>query len=152
MQNCVKLELHLQLFATVRPRNEQMGRTISGSVQLSSHSLAWGKTEQQMFWLSSAKVKTNYPKSKHNEIKFSWTVKMKPKCYWFGEYFWTSSIVFRATRTVLGVVDTGAQSAAHGAPELIAGISVFIWQILLRRGESCSVKDNANKSQTDKET
>lgn len=56
-KNYLKLEVNLQLFATVRPTNEQIGRTISGSVQLSSHSLAYGKTEQQMFWLSSGKVK-----------------------------------------------------------------------------------------------
>lgn len=63
-KNYLKLELHLQLFATVRPTNEQIGRTISGSVQLSSHSLAYGKTEQQIFWLSSGKIKPNKPKSK----------------------------------------------------------------------------------------
>lgn len=49
IKNYLELELHLQLFATVRPTNEQIGRTISGFVQLSSHSLAYGKTEEQMF-------------------------------------------------------------------------------------------------------
>lgn len=60
-ENHLKLQLYLQLFATVRPTNEQIGRTISGSVQLSSHSFAYGKTAQQMLWLSSGKIKTNNP-------------------------------------------------------------------------------------------
>jgi len=49
-------------------------------MQLSSHSFAYGKTELQIFWLASGKVKTNNLKSKHN-VKFQLNSKNENKTY-----------------------------------------------------------------------